>query len=490
MLPPFESVHRLRTVEPLGPHGVQVDEVSPRSGARWAVPLPAPYAAVVVDLPPDGDGAVGIELRSGPVRLSGTLDAAGRTALAVATGRGGADGASTHRSRRHGRARERPRRVALTLTGAVLACSTDATGADDGSGWRVRARVDLQALPRPLDLGHPGTCAGLEVHLVAGTVERLRAGAAGHWGLRDVRAVTQADGTPLRDGRRVPLTATCAGPGFADAAHCGTFLLDPVAGSLVRTGSLFTTRAGDDRVHGDHATHLLRAPDDADAWLVATSTWGGFVAGRSGARVDATLGHLRGDALHGTHVVPTTALRLPVDDLASVGTWDPHLVRRDAGWEVGFVSARRYFDFHPAWATGPTLDALVLRGADRSRTATEGTTLVDLGPDLGLDLGPDLGAAHGGLRLLASDGRDGPRERRARFPVLDEQLHEVGALDAAYASNIPWPTLLPARADRDGHDGWWLVTFDGTPSGGRLPGYGTHGDLLVLRARAGGRAAP
>jgi hypothetical protein len=49
-----------------------------------------------------------------------------------------------------------------------------------------------------------------------------------------------------------------------------------------------------------------------------------------------------------------------------------------------------------------------------------------------------------------------------------------GALGAPYPSNIPWPTV--ARVDGR----WVAVTFDGTPAGGRLPGYGTHGDVVVL----------
>ncbi len=41
---------------------------------------------------------------------------------------------------------------------------------------------------------------------------------------------------------------------------------------------------------------------------------------------------------------------------------------------------------------------------------------------------------------------------------------------------LPWPTLV-----RD-HDGWLLVTFDGTRAGGGLLGCGTHGDVVLMRA--------
>ena len=56
---------------------------------------------------------------------------------------------------------------------------------------------------------------------------------------------------------------------------------------------------------------------------------------------------------------------------------------------------------------------------------------------------------------------------------------ETGALAAPYPSNIPWPTLV-----RDG-DGWMVVAFDGTPYGGRVCGYGTHGDVVFLRPGPG-----
>jgi hypothetical protein len=201
---------------------------------------------------------------------------------------------------------------------------------------------------------------------------------------------------------------------------------------------------------------------------VATSTWGDFEtpttrAGRrtpSGLRV--TLAESDADLLHGTHVLDTRELPLPTDGLASIATWDPHLVRRDGQWLVGFVSARRFFDFRPALAGGPGLDELRLLGAAADRSATEGTTIVEV---------------DGRLVVLASDGRDSPRGLRRRFPVFDLEMRETGVLDATYPTNLPWPTL--ARVD----DGWLMATFDGSPAGGPLLGYGTHGDLVLMRSR-------
>ena len=143
-----------------------------------------------------------------------------------------------------------------------------------------------------------------------------------------------------------------------------------------------------------------------------------------------TLADTDADLLTGRHVLDTRPLRLPTDGLRSVGVWDPHLVRIDGRWHVGFVSASRFFKFHPALAAGDTLDDLRLLGADPARTATEGTTLARVG---------------GEWVVLASDGRQGPRGHRAAFPVFDLALRQTGRLHAPYPTNIPWPTVVRDR---------------------------------------------
>jgi len=213
-------------------------------------------------------------------------------------------------------------------------------------------------------------------------------------------------------------------------------------------------------VYGDHATHLLR---DEGRWLVATSTWGDF--DRTGMGI--TLATSTADLLRGEHVLDTRPLDLPTTALPGrvVGTWDPHLAMIDGHWHLAFVAARRFFDFYPALARAAEpgrLDGWELLGAAPDRRATEGTQLCRL---------------DGTWRVLASDGPDNPRGLRERFPVFDLAMSEIGALDAPYPTNIPWPTLL----ERDGV--WTMLTFDGTPYGGGVSGYGTHGDLLVLRTK-------
>ena len=437
MLPAFGIVARLRPI----------DLVSPATGRRPSGPGPhgldavAPYVAATVEV--DGDTA-----RLAMVAEDGTVLAAawadGALGLTVRTAGGQV---STHRSRRMGSLRTAPGAIGLTLTGGHLTAWSR-----DADAWVVRGRVHLRGL---VDTHDERWLASLALEHDGGRVEH---GTFGQLGLRDTRLVTHADGSAYSPDGWVWLTATAAGPGFFDTAHTGLWRLEPTTLALEHRAHLFFRRPDRPGVYGDHATHLVR---EGEGWLVATSTWGDF--DRRTPVVGVTLARTDADLTAGSHVLDTAALDLPVDGLRSRGQWDPHLVLHDDTWHVGFASARRFFRFHPALATGPALDRLTLRAAAADRTSTEGTTLLRL---------PD-----GSLRVLASDGRDGRRRQRGRFPVFDLDLTEVGALDAPYPTNIPWPTLVRTGA------GWLMLTFDATGTGGPLPGYGTHGDLVVMRGR-------
>lgn len=437
MLPRLEIVRRLRPVDLVAPGSVQVDT---DASGEVAMPVVAPYvAATTADL----SGPVALHL--GEHRLAASLSN-GSVSMDVT-------GAGTLRSRRFHRAEE-PTGLAVTLTGThATAWTCEATG------WVARARHDLRDV---VDTRDEGALAGLRVELPAGGGS---AGRFGQLGLRDTRFVTDEDGSPVRDGEALWLTATSAGPGFFDTAHTSVWRFDPDTLALTHSADLFFRRPDRSGVFGDHATHLVRT---GGGWLVATSTWGDFEAPttRAGRRTPAglrvTLAESGSDLLRGAHVLDSRELPLPLDGLDSIATWDPHLVRRDGEWLVGFVSARRFFDFHPALAAGPTLDDLRLLGAATDRTATEGTTLVDV---------------DGRIAVLASDGRDSPRGLRARFPSYDLAMTETGTLDAPYPTNLPWPTV----AKVDGR--WLMLTFNGRSAGGRLLGYGTHGDLVVMRSQ-------
>lgn len=432
MLPRFEVVRRLRPIA-LIRAGVEV-EIEPGGPVPHAVL--APYAAIIVV--PDhrasasfhlGGMRLGMQLLDGVVSLSITR---GETTRAP-------------RSRRHGAVQEPPTRIALTLTGTHLTALTEESGR-----WVARGRYDLDD---ELDTRDPSALAALQVE---GHGARVQAGPFGQLGLRDVRLVTSRDGTPIRSGGCLLLSATSAGPGFFDTAHTSIWTLDPESLELIQRSDVFFHRPDKPGVYGD-ATHVVR---DGDEWLVATSTWGDFQQADPARSVRTTLARTTADVLHAQHVLDTVDLSLPTDGFTSVGVWDPHLVHTGEEWLVGFASARRFFRFHPALASGQTLERLSLRGAAVDRRATEGTTILRVGDD---------------WRVLASDGRDGRRDQRQRYPIFDLAMTEVGELDAAYPTNLPWPTL--AWTER----GWLLIGFDATPTTGPLVGYGTHGDLVVQR---------
>lgn len=462
MLPAFEIVARHRPVDVVGTPLLTeaYDDPMAQQSSTGKLPLLAPFGAVEVSLSSRGGGTAASLAGPDGSQFSSVVDQ-GRVCITVRS----ADGESIHRSRRHGRTRRSPGRLALALTGTHVSALTFEDGA-----WVVRARVDLSASGTAAspDVRDPDWLAGLSASWSAtepGSVTGWTAGTFGQLGLRDVRLVTWADGSAYRtDDGSVMLSATAAGPGFFGTAHTSTWTLN-AQGGVRRGAELYFQRPDRPGGYGDHATHVVR---DGDRWLVATSTWSDFPAdrqARAGARVGITLAETTADLTCGQHLLATRTLDLPTDG-PSVGVWDPHLVRDDAGgWLVGYVTARRFFDFHPVLAAGPSLDELTLRGAATDRTATEGTTLARL---------------DGTWRVLASDGRDNRRGVRGRFPVFDTSMREVGTVDAPYPTNIPWPTLVPPDPDEPG-DRWRLVTFDGTPSGGALVGYGTHGDLLVMR---------
>ncbi len=432
VLPRFEIVHRTRPV----------DLVRPGSEPS---PTVAPYLAVTADV----TGPASVTLGGAETELTADYDARGLSLTVTAGGT-----TTTHRSRRFGRPQDEVTAIGLSLTATHVVGYTC-----EGGRWRVRARFDLHERFDPHD---EVWVKGVEA-AASGAVVEHRSGAFGQLGLRDLRLVTYADGTPYRLGERYLLSATSAGPGAFATGHASVWAFDADTFDLQHRADLFFRRPDRPGVYGDHACHLVR---DDGRWLVAASTWGDFDKARQGDGVGVTLAETGADLTWGTHVLDTRVLALPTTRLSSVGVWDPHLVRTDEGWLVGYVSAKRYFRFHPVLAEGPDLDSLRVRAAATSRRATEGSTLARVG---------------GQWRLLASDGRDGRRGQNTRFPVFDLDCREVGTLDAPYPSNIPWPTLLE-------HDGRWLMAcFNGTRYGGKLVGYGSHGDVVVLATEAPGR---
>lgn len=440
----FSEVHRARPVRVVGRER-RSDFLSP-------------FVAVEVELGThDVPGRVVAGLTVGGHTLDGWYDGGRRLAgidLVDPQGK-----VTHHRSRRHGRPPTPPDALGVMLTGRQLTVLTRIDGV-----WTARARVELEHDVDPADVA-PHVAWQPRAGDAPSPVASWRSGTTGQLGLRDVHFVANADGSAyLREGLAF-LTMTHAGPGFFGTARCGVWSFDPTTYAIEHCSDLWFRRDG--VVRGDHATHVVR---DADRWLVATSSWATFDhAPEAGRSVDIGLATSEANLLTGEHVLDTAPLGVPTGELPApvVGTWDPHLTRIDGHWHLAFVAARRFFDFYPALARAEvagSLDGWRLLGAASDRRATEGTVIARVDDQ---------------WRVLASDGPEGRSGQRRRFPVFDLAMDEVGALPAEHPTNIPWPSVLPLD---DG--GALMVTFDGTPAGGDLCGYGTHGDLVVLRAPA------
>lgn len=347
--------------------------------------------------------------------------------------------------------------VAPFRLGFVL-CENQVTGvADTGTGWEPLLTM-RDKVARLVDLRDPAT---LSRHTFgygprrAGDVVRLgrvRAGAFGYTGLRDPHLVQHPDGRPhLRDGLAY-LTLTCAGMGFFRQAHWGVFTLDLAdPTSLRQVAQLYSSRDG--LVLGDHAGQVV-IDEETGQSIVGVSSWGDF---------DFDGVHVRHlttseDLLSGVHVLDTRELGLPT----SVSSWDPSFTRIDDRWHVAFVESpsQHPFDFHAALAIGPpgaSYDSgLEFVGRDDTVRQCEGPIIQQLG---------------GQWYVLASD------KRSRAYPVYDLDMRRLGDLDAPYLTNIPHPQIV----DLPGGD-HLLVTFDGTPYGQRVLGYGGHGDVVVMRA--------
>jgi hypothetical protein len=329
-----------------------------------------------------------------------------------------------------------------------------------GADWvpvvqhRITDLLDLRnpAVLRQYHYGFGAAGAGTTV-----TIAEVRAGYFGQAGIRDLHVISHSDGRPYIRNGKLYLTATQAGLSFFQAAHWGVWTLDLDKPRRVeQVAALFFERDG--FVLGDHAGQIMADEGDG-GFHVAVSSWGDFAFKGVHVRYCRTSENILG----GVHVLKSVRMSLPTD----VSAWDPSMVRIDGRWYVGFVESpyqdpTRGFNFHPALARsdrGGSLNRLSKVGADPSRDQTEGTILQKVG---------------GRWYLLASDGID------RQYRVYDLSMKLLGFLRAPYGSNIPHPQVIPIF-DR-GRTTYLLITFEGTQYHEELLGYGTHGDLIVMRA--------
>lgn len=351
----------------------------------------------------------------------------------------------------------RKARLGSSFRFAFALCESQVTAlADTGNGWQPLV-TNRDKLAATIDLREPETLRrytfGYGPRQSGGSVTlgRMLAGSFGMVGVRDPHVVQAPDGSPyIRDGR-LYLTLTCAGLGSFRQAHWGVFTLDlQDLTRLEQVAQLYAVRDG--QVLGDHAGQLV--VDEAGTFVVVVTSWGDF----DGSGVHVRHLTTKADLLSGVHLLDTRRLDLPTE----VASWDPALTRIDDRWYVGFVESRSQdpFEFHPALAVGE-------RGGDYA------SALHKVGADESVDWceGAILQQSEGEWYLLASDGK------LKEYRVYDLSMRLVGRLDAPYVSNIPHPQVV--NLPSGGH---LLITFDGSPYGKRLLGYGGHGALVVMAA--------
>ena len=300
VLPRFEIVRRMRPVDLVAPGDVRL-----RTSAAGRHPMPAvaPYVAAVSDI--DGP-ACEVALHLGGLRLA-TVWRDGSVSLSV--------GDRPVRSRRFARSQS-PSRLGISLTGTHLTA-----WADESGSWVARARYDLVD---DLDPRDESVLAGLAVEAPGAATH---AGGFGQLGLRDVRFVSDADGTPIREGGDLWLTATSAGPGFFDTAHTSVWRLDPSTLELAHSGRPVLPPPRPVRV-SSATTRPTWCGTAAPGW----SRPARGETSRSPRRELVVVRH-RGcgspwpspgdDLLRGTHVLDTRELPLPTDGFTSIATWDP-----------------------------------------------------------------------------------------------------------------------------------------------------------------------
>lgn len=432
--------HRFRPVEMVAPGFVEFDTDRPEDGAlvRTGVGMRAPFGAVEVT--PAGTATV----RAGWATVDGEAILAEYDAVRrmVAVKQG-----DTTLAEAPVPDAAVPARFAATLTGRkVTAVVLDAEGA-----WVPLAT----ALVESPDLRRPEVLARYE-HAYGGAVTHVRAGYFGQVGLRDPHLITHADGRPyLREGGYL-FTVGNAGMGFAQEAHWSVWALDPDDPErMAQVAKLFF--AHDGIVTGDNAGQIVW--DDERERFVILVCGGDLPTPGVHVRHATTTA----DITRGVHVIANERLPGPVH----LSSWEPAIARIDGRWHIAYADVVQLdpeLAFHPVLVTaregGDYHEGLTVRAADTAVRRTEGCVLQRFDT---------------GWHLLATDDED------RRYRVYDLDLHEIGTLDAPYLEGGPHPQMFPLAGD--GRD-FLMLTFANVQFHEKVLGYGTEGDVVVLRGRA------
>jgi hypothetical protein len=441
--------HRFRPVEMVAPGFVEFDTDRPEGGdlVRTGVGPRAPFGAVEVH--PSGTGEAAVTAGWATVdgdAVFAEYDAARRTVAVKQV----TDGRAVTLAGAPVPPGAAPDRFAATLTGRKVTAAV--TGGDGAWMPLATALVESPDLRRPEVLSRYSYAYGGG----DGALTRVRAGYFGQVGLRDPHLVTHADGRPyVRDGRYL-FTFGNAGMGFSQEAHWSVWALDPERPErMEQVAKLFF--AHDGIVTGDNAGQIVW---DGDRERFVILVCGGDLPTPGVYVRHATT---TADILAGVHVIANERLPAPVH----LSSWEPAIARIDGRWHIAYadvVELDPELAFHPvllmAREGGDYDEGLTVRAADPAVRRTEGCVLQRFDT---------------GWHLLATDDAD------RRYRVYDMDLREIGTLDAPFLEGGPHPSVFPVPGD--GRD-WMMLTFANVQFHEKVLGYGTEGDVVVLRGHA------
>lgn len=264
-----------------------------------------------------------------------------------------------------------PARIGLSLSGTMLAAWKDT-----GGGWTLVGTRDI-ASNRNMKL--PANLAGMMPTLIfssAGAstwrVDNFIAGRFGSTGLKDPKFVFRRDGSPLMMGSDLVLTTTALHPG-AGSGYQAVYKIDPETFDFEQIGAIFMSRDG--RLEND--LNLTAVELDDETWHAFAATWGG----PSGDPLDVMDGAFADVSgfLVGTKGITLAPTTMPAVTGAA-GTYDASVVWDGSRYLMGFAVTNELDfspeDFRPCMAESTDLATWTLIGADYTKTAVEGPSMV------------------------------------------------------------------------------------------------------------------
>lgn len=282
---------------------------------------------------------------------------------------------------------------------------------------------------------------GISVASATNSVEFnwVKMGAYGYNGRRDIKLVTNRNGSPYDDGTYLHFTMSCSTVRAADStarSYTGIFRLDKSTYDIEQTGRVLFELSGNLRELV--GCHLVK---DGSTWRFLTSGFGGPGGVADGIRMFTT----ETSPLSGLVELDTfTALSLPLGD-DGAAAYDPALYHDGSVWRMAYaITDETDFSpesFYPAIATSNDLSSWTLVMADAAQTACEGVAWQKIGANVAL-----WAPTRSGVRIYD------------RFGTFKDTIADFGSV--SFPVSPPW--VAPFPTDDGGDTEWRALRFNGT----------------------------